>query len=216
MSKITVALLLGCMLILLASTAHAVPTGVIYDAGLEGVITPDGGGPGNDNYDWTFSQTGAEIRTQTTNSINWGLTNTEGSQGVLFESANAAGACEMAENGWYNGSGHGSGDILMAPNTTYVVTVDYSTYGALFNGGGTNSTDWLGIGYNIESGDSFYWNGRINTGSYNAANGLNWAKVVDYATGANVWQTASFVVSNTTSANESVVTWLRSILRKRQ
>ena len=69
MSKITASLVLSGILVFTAmGAAHAVPTGVIYDAGYEGVITPDGGGPENDNYDWAISEAGSNrVRVETSN-----------------------------------------------------------------------------------------------------------------------------------------------------
>jgi len=208
MSKFTVALLLGGLLVLFAvGAAHAVPTGVIYDPSYEGVYTSDGGSPANDNYDWITSKSGAGTREEGSANLGaWGIGATDGSISLCCDCGSSqAGATEVVQNGWYNGSGHGAGDILMAPNTTYVFTMQYTTYGNLFNGGGLNSTDWLGIGYNVEPGDTMYWGGLIGTGSPVAGEGLNFVKVVDYSTGAGNWQTCSFAVTNNTSSNESIV-----------
>jgi hypothetical protein len=189
------------MVLFAVGAAHA-----ITDAGYEGVTTTDGGSPANDNYAWTTSHTGSAIRQEGSANLSaWNVGSTEGSIALCCDAGSSfAAASETVQNGWYNGSGHGAGDIMMAANTTYVFTVDYKTYGSLFNGGGTNSTNWLGIGYAVETGDSMYWNGLIGSGSYNPAYGLNFTKVVDYSTN-NTWQTASFTVTNTASTAKSIV-----------
>jgi hypothetical protein len=221
MSKITVALLLGGLLVLLAiGAAHAVPTGVIYDPTMNGANTADGQAT-SDNYDWYLANPWqgngiCQNRIRVEQLSHWSGWNLTG-DGIMFDPSNqnldangltaGMGWTAYYQNGWYNGSGHGAGDILMAANTTYKFTVQYETYGNLFNGGGLNSTNYLQIGYNVEPGNTFYWsNGSIDKGSsYNPTYGINAAVVVDYATGANNWQTASFTVSNTTGANEAIV-----------
>jgi len=207
MSKITLAILLGCMMVLFAiGTAHA-GVGVIADPGYEGVNTSDGGGPQNDNYTWTTFSGGSHLREETSASINWAIGQTQGSQSLVYNAGSNFSSWDVTvQNGWNNGSGHNpAGDILMAANTTYTFTCDVQTYGALFDGGGTNSDNWLGIGYAVETGDTFYWLGNPGSGGYDPSKGLNFAKVVDYATGNGNWQTVSFTVSNTSGSAQSIV-----------
>ena len=52
---------------------------------------------------------------------------------------------------------------------------------------------------------SMYYHGLIGSALYDPAYDIDFVQVVDYATGANNWQTCMFNVTNNTSSVESVV-----------